>query len=100
MTTFTRSWIIPVSIALLAMLATMSAQAATVVADATASTNLSGIMPWTTNFDGSRSQCVGSYPCQYHWNYGDGTESQSFDDATGIKTSSHVYTTAGNFTAT
>ncbi len=105
MTTFIHNWRAMFITGLISFLALagMPAWAYTVVANASASTNLSGIAPWTANLDGSASTCNSSpqdYPCQWHWNFGDGTSSDPTSDAAGNTSVSHIYNTAGTYTVT
>ncbi len=54
---------------------------------------LNGIAPLTVNFNANNSTDPDGDPLSYTWNFGDG------NTATGINTS-HIYTTAGSYTAT
>jgi len=88
-------------LACLALLVGAPALAYTVIADASQSTGLSGIAPWTPNLVGGACTDVPTnYSCQWHWKFGDGTISDPTVDATGQQSAVHTYKFAGTYTVT
>ena len=87
-------------VGLIASVTSFSVLADTIIANASASYNLSGVSPLVPFFDGNLSTCVSSYSCQWHWTYGDGSSSDPAVDATGSRSSSHTYRVAGTYTVT
>ncbi len=60
---------------------------------------VNGIAPLTVQLNGGSSVCISNYTCRWHWDYGDGTQSDPADDFTGNSSSAHHYLVPGVYTA-